>query len=545
MNKRNDDTTTIDQCDANLSELGGNRVYLDFYGLKEPPFSITPDPEFLFLSNTHKSVIDKVLYGIDNRMGFILLVGEVGTGKTTICRSTLDRLDGNAESVYLINPSVSGRELISGILDDLGISYPSDSSKKELIDHLNHFLLSVADKTPVVIIIDDAQTMSTDALEDLRLLSNLETDKQKLLQMVLVGQPELLALMGQTEMRQLRQRVAINCRLEFLAKEEIDGYITRRLFIAGDRGRVRFTRKAINLIAEASKGIPRLINKICDYALTAGYIADDFVIGPKYIKKALKELGNLDFNKDPARDIKPYRMKSRRRNLIFSSAVCLMVFFLILFSGQLSNFDMSGTRRDHKPRPDLGAHPAKVETAIPDWEADIASSQKTAGETDALPGPITKEVPVSADSEPSPYILLLGSYRTLFNAKRSVYHYQNKGIEAHWNYVDLDHEGVWYRTFTRGFKTIAEAKQYKKENGLEESIIISAPWTVFVGRCSALEDRYEVQSVLRDNGYDYYSEKCEDGGSRLLIGAFKTQGGAEKLAQEVTKLDLTTKAGLR
>ena len=142
MNKCNGDTATMVQSDANLSESGRNRVYLDFYNLREAPFSITPDPEFLFFSNTHKSVINKVLYGIDNRMGFILLIGEVGTGKTTICRSIMDKLDGNAELVYLINPSVSGKELISGILDDLGIPYPPESSKKDLIGHLNHFFLS-------------------------------------------------------------------------------------------------------------------------------------------------------------------------------------------------------------------------------------------------------------------------------------------------------------------------------------------------------------------------------------------------------------------
>lgn len=546
MNKCNDDTTTMGQSDAGLSESGRNRVYLDFYNLREAPFSITPDPEFLFFSNTHKSVIDKVLYGIDNRMGFILLIGEVGTGKTTICRSILDKLDGNAESVYLINPSVSGRELISGILDDLGIHYPPDSSKKDLIDHLNHFLLSVEDNNPVVIIIDDAQTMPIDAMEDLRLLSNLETDKEKLLQMVLVGQPELLELIGRSEMRQLRQRVAINCRLEFLAKEEIDGYIARRLFIAGDRGHVRFTRKAINLIVEASNGIPRLINKICDYALTAGYIANDFVIKPEYIKKALKELGDLDFNKDQVPGIKPDWMKYRGKKLIYAFAACLMIFLLILFSGQLSNFNIFGKKRYYRPSPDLGAHPASVRKAIPDQEKPgITLSKKISEEMGTPAGPQTQETSIAANSEPSPYILLLGSYRTMFNTKRAASFFKKKGIEAHWNYIDLEDEGIWYRLFTGGFRTIEEAKRYKKKNGLEDSIIISASWTVFVGQSSSFEDLDEVKSVLRDNQYDYYSEKCEDGSSRLLIGAFKTQEGAERLAQEVAKLNLMTEVALR
>lgn len=276
--------------DAYISISGMDRVYLNFYQFKETPFSITPDPDFLFLSHTHKSVIDKILYGISSRMGFILLTGEVGTGKTTICRAILDGLSNHAETVYIINPSLSGRELISSILDDLGVTYPAESSKKELIDHLNEFLLSAPENRPTVIIIDDAQTMTLEALEDLRLLSNLETDKQKLVQMVLVGQLELSSTISDPKIRQLKQRVAISCQLEYLTKDEIEGYISRRLFIAGDKGYVRFTRRAIRLIYKASNGIPRLINKICDYALTAGYIANHFKIDHIDVKKALAEL---------------------------------------------------------------------------------------------------------------------------------------------------------------------------------------------------------------------------------------------------------------
>ena len=143
---------SIEYSEAYLSGSSKDRVYLDFYNLKEAPFSITPDPEFLYFSNTHQSVIDKTLYGINNRMGFILLTGEIGTGKTTICRPILDHLDGKAEMVYIINPSLSGRELISSILDDLGIDYTPDSSKKDLIDHLNRFSLSASETKPVAII---------------------------------------------------------------------------------------------------------------------------------------------------------------------------------------------------------------------------------------------------------------------------------------------------------------------------------------------------------------------------------------------------------
>ncbi|RPI80096.1 MAG: AAA family ATPase [Desulfobacteraceae bacterium] len=269
-------------------------IYLDFYRFEEAPFSITPDPCFLYLSRTHHSVIEKILYAIRNRTGFILLTGEVGTGKTTICRALLDSLENKAETVYIINPSLSGVEIISTILDDLGVTYPNGAGKKDLMNRLNSFLLTADRLKPVVILIDDAQTIPVEALEDLRLLSNLETDKEKLLQMLLVGQPEFMDTIAKNEMRQLRQRVAVHCTLNYLKREEVAGYVERRLFVAGNKGQVRFSRGALNKIFRASGGVPRLINRICDFALIAGYLADDYTIQKRYIIQALDELGDLN-----------------------------------------------------------------------------------------------------------------------------------------------------------------------------------------------------------------------------------------------------------
>ena len=247
------------------------------------------------MSRVHREAFSHLLYGIKEKHGFIQIVGEVGTGKTTICRSILDRLENRARTVLIINPAVSGKELISGILHDLKVTHRKDASKKELIDCLNQFLIKVADDIPVVVIIDDAQAMPFDALEDLRLLSNLETDKKKLLQIVLAGQPELAENISRRELRQLRQRISIDCRLDVLSKNEIEGYIRHRLYISGDNGRICFTGKALKLIFRLSRGIPRLINKLCDYALTAGYITNDYVIGRSHVKKAEKELFSLVF----------------------------------------------------------------------------------------------------------------------------------------------------------------------------------------------------------------------------------------------------------
>jgi general secretion pathway protein A len=267
------------------------RIYQEYYHLTEPPFAITPDPEFLFFSSNHRQVLDKITYAIECRMGFILLTGEVGTGKTTLCRTLLDRLEEKAKTVYIINPSISGQELLAGILEDLGVSTEPDASKKELTDQLNLFLLADESHTPTVVIIDDAQTMSPETLEDLRLLSNLETDKQKLLQVVLSGQSELLERLESQNLRQLRQRIAIHCNLIPLPAQETEAYIYRRLSVAGNKGQVRFSPSATQRIHKSSDGIPRHINKICDYALTAGYVKDDPVIDCSHVKRALTEIG--------------------------------------------------------------------------------------------------------------------------------------------------------------------------------------------------------------------------------------------------------------
>jgi len=172
--------------------------------------------------------------------------------------------------------------------------------------------------------------MPIDALEDLRLLSNLETDKEKLLQMVLVGQPELIDLISRPEIRQLRQRVVINCHLEFLTPQEIEGYIARRLFVAGDKGQIRFTRKAKQLIAKGSSGTPRLINQICDYALTSGYISNDFTIGPKHVKKAIAELRGMDFKEGPLNGKKTDRIRQKDRKWILFSVYGLIILMITL-----------------------------------------------------------------------------------------------------------------------------------------------------------------------------------------------------------------------
>lgn len=490
---------------------GKDRVYLDFFRLKEPPFSITPDPEFMFFSHTHESVIEKVLYGIKHRMGFILLTGEVGTGKTTICRSVLDQLDGIAHTVYIINPSLSGRELIATILDDLEIQYPEKASKKELILHLNRHLLDMTDRHPVVVIVDDAQTMPMETLEDLRLLSNLETDKEKLLQLVLVGQPEFLEHIGQMKMRQLSQRITINCRLIYLKQNEIAGYISRRLFVAGNNGNVRFTPGAIRLISSKSHGIPRLINKICDYALTAAYLKDAFVINTKHVRQALMELGDLGIFGTGLLLPSAKRKIRLRKNVVILFLSCAMLLPALILG--------------IKSGPKLFSRQAPLTL-----EGMVTASLAPEGYSSSINTPEIK-----------PYILLLGSFRSLDLTQRAVSHFHNKDMEVHWNRANPGSSSEWYRLYTGRFKTREEAQQYKDKNGFHDAIIVDAPWSVKIGSFDIFSENDVILKKLEQSRIDYDLRQTDQGDGEILSGAFTSRRGAEAMAKELAAFNFVTK----
>ena len=466
------------------ADINQKRVYLDYYNLTEAPFAITPDPEYLFYSATHQNAIDKLLYGINSRMGFLLLVGEVGTGKTTICRCLLDNLADKAATVYIINPSLSGAELIASILDDLGIDYPVGASKKDLIHALNRFLLANANGQPVVIIIDDAQTMHIDSLEDLRLLSNLETDKDKLLQILLVGQPELLVQLSRPEMRQLKQRVALTCRLDFLTKNEVGGYISRRLFVSGDKGHIQFKSDAVRRIFVKSKGIPRLINRICDYALTAGYVADSHEIDQRHVKKAVQELKDLGENTTAAAATGTTTRKWVVILLVISlvytgivAAVWWMAPRLIPVSANVAK----PPKPQPKPIPIAQASPQASQLAtslkeiLPPSPTETTNATPSDGPTPAAaestsvtPSPTLTESSIQDDDF---YVIRVASFKTMQRVEKATAQLSRLGIQSYWKFMDLGHKGQWYGVYTGRFNTLEEAKQFRVDKQLFDAII--------------------------------------------------------------------------
>ncbi len=264
-------------------------MYLDFHGFREKPFNLTPDPRFVFLSKNHREAFAHLLYGINNRSGFIALTGEVGSGKTTVLRALLSQLDADHHRTALIfNPSLSPTELLQNINREFGISN-NTSNNSSLLESLNQFLLQQnTEGRTVVLVIDEAQDLETSVLEQIRLISNLETDKEKLIQIVLSGQSELLQILERNEMRQLSQRITVRYHLQPMDFIDTVHYIHHRLEVAGGKGDVVFSEGALKRIYRYSRGLPRLINVACDRALLTGYTRDTTRISSKVTAEGLK-----------------------------------------------------------------------------------------------------------------------------------------------------------------------------------------------------------------------------------------------------------------
>lgn len=268
-------------------------MYESFFKLKRKPFDLLPDPDFLFMSRSHKKALSYLDYGIRERAGFILLSGEVGSGKTTIIRNLIKKHLDNVVLSKIFNTRIDSDQLIAMINDDFGLPV-QNRNKITLLRELNEFLIQqyVKGNRPVLII-DEAQNLGPDLLEEIRLLSNLETDNAKLLQIILVGQPELRKTLAMPELIQLRQRISINCHIHPLTRQETEQYIFHRLEKAGDRTAVTFSPDTITIIFTYSRGIPRLINIICDFIMLAAFSEETTVVDASLVRDII---GDLDFD---------------------------------------------------------------------------------------------------------------------------------------------------------------------------------------------------------------------------------------------------------
>jgi len=303
-------------------------MYQEFYGLREKPFALTPDPQFFYLSEGHRTAVESLLYGIYQREGFMVITGNIGTGKTMICRVLLGRLNPRVKTAVIFNSFLTEEELLESILQDFG--FPSQGkSKKERIDILNKFLIQLLSQGGnAALIIDEAQNLSIPVLEQIRMLSNLETEKEKVLQIALVGQLELDQKLQSPELKQLNQRIAIRQRLLPLTRREMERYIYQRLIVAGSHGNITFSRSALNEIYKFSEGIPRLINLLCERGLLAGFVDQTYHIDREIIKKAKRSLLGEELSTAPSRFL-------ALRKSFPPLRIALLLIFLLLFAGMI------------------------------------------------------------------------------------------------------------------------------------------------------------------------------------------------------------------
>ena len=319
-------------------------MYEEFYGFVQPPFSLTPDPRFLYRSESHDVALQQVWQAIRRKEGFIVLTGDIGTGKTTLCRTLLEQFDQTTFTALILNPFLSVEELLREVLLSFGVvsrgalksGRLATASKHELVSTLHDFLLSLVPlHGSAVLIIDEAQHLSTDVLEEIRILSNLETNDQKLLQIVIVGQLNLLTLLHRTELRQLDQRISIRCSLKALTREEVEAYVTHRLWVARGSTAVSLSPKAFDLVHAISGGVPRVINLLCDRALMVACEAKSSRITEEQVEQAAAQIGlevpNGKVRSDPAHSA----ARPSRRGLAAAAllAAVAAVGALIYFTG--------------------------------------------------------------------------------------------------------------------------------------------------------------------------------------------------------------------
>ena len=374
-------------------------MYMRFFGLHHVPFSIAPDPHYLFMSERHREALAHLLYGLDGGGGFVLLTGEIGAGKTTICRLFVEQIPARCNVAYLFNPKQTVTELLQSVCNEFGMLLPFTpvgiSTVKDFIDPLNKFLLAAhAEQQNNILIIDEAQNLSVDVLEQLRLLTNLETNQRKLLQIILIGQPELRTMLAKPELEQLAQRIIARFHLGALSAEETAAYIAHRLSVAGSQRASPFSARVMRRIHVLTRGIPRRINLLCDRALLGAYAGGKSQVDLRTVGIAAREVFDLDKGAGPVR--------RGRRWLVLAGIIIAVgaVVFVVAPYGLLRKEFAGRILTAPKLLPQLrmaaDLHPAKVTPVV---KAPGAASPASVSAVSAAPVVTTPLVAVASGSE--------------------------------------------------------------------------------------------------------------------------------------------------
>ena len=435
-------------------------MYESFFGLKEKPFNLTPDPDFLYLNKRTKEAFENILYGIERREGFAVIVGDVGTGKTTLCCALLEKIEGqkNIRTVLIQNPMLSEMDILRSILQDLGVrperswpeksyeqpmldaSWARDMTKKELIDLLNTFLADRAREDAfTVLLIDESQNLSLEMLEQLRLLSNLETTKKKLLQIIFLGQPELKPKLA--TLRQLNQRISVRFETRALSREDTEKYIRHRLVVAGGANRIQFGRGAFDAIHKHSKGYPRLINMICDRGLLEAHRERSFTVKKPMIRRAVVSLAG---NEDGL-----FRAPSRRARI--TAAVILILIaaasvLLFLFGKRLLTFE--GSR--------AGARLQEKSVLVPANRPDEPKKQPAAEAR--MPAPALPQ-----PQQASEYVLQIHSFRGADAADAAATQLNALNLPAFVQFHPGKEDDGWYGVYVGPFRDLETARRTESE----------------------------------------------------------------------------------
>jgi general secretion pathway protein A len=379
-------------------------MYEEYYGFVQPPFSLTPDPRFLYRSESHDLALQQVWQAIRRKEGFIVLTGDIGTGKTTLCRTLLEQFDETTFTALVLNPFLSVEELLREVLLSFGVVSKdalrsgrlSTASKHELIRTLHDFLLSLVPlHGSAVLIIDEAQHLSTDVLEEIRVLSNLETNDQKLLQIVIVGQLNLLDVLHKAELRQLDQRISIRCSLKALTREEVEAYVTHRLWVARGSTAVSFTPKAFDLVHSLSGGVPRVINLLCDRSLMRACEKQTSRIAEEHVVHAAGQLGQEIPKGKIKGDLEEVAPVPSRRGPVF--AVLLLV---ILLAATAAAVALTGNP--------LALLAPEVTPPLPRVEQQWLPAQVT-----PLPAPAGMPAPLPGPPVEGSFSILIGTYDSI------------------------------------------------------------------------------------------------------------------------------------